>query len=336
MASQQNVDKLLKLIDETIEVPISSLINSSEWGKFNFEDIEDDLKKLFEMLNHLKILPLNLLPDAEITKITTGLDAPKKTIDAIKKFDIEQQNAKGTRDSYVNSIKSQIDAFYIATHLWIPYLAYQKGDVQKNIESLNDSVKKASNVLEQTKEDVKTKKSEIDSVVQAAKEASASVGVSHFSSNFKSEADTLEETAGKWLKTTIGLAISTFIVTLLSYWILDIPKDSSTAQIVQVLSTKLIIITVFFTATLWAGKMYRATMHQVTVNKHRANALLTFQAFVKASNDNHTRDAILMETTKSIFAISPSGYIENESSGSGQTNVVEIIKSGIDKIGKSE
>ncbi|PRM87131.1 hypothetical protein [Aliarcobacter cryaerophilus] len=336
MASQQNVDKLLKLIDETIEVPISSLINSSEWGKFNFEDIEDDLKKLFEMLNHLKILPLNLLPDAEITKITTGLDAPKKTIDAIKKFDIEQQNAKGTRDSYVNSIKSQIDAFYIATHLWIPYLAYQKGDVQKNIESLNDSVKKASNVLEQTKEDVKTKKSEIDSVVQAAKEASASVGVSHFSSNFKNEADTLGKTAGKWLKTTIGLAVATFIVTLLSYWILDIPKDSSTAQIVQVLSTKLIIITVFFTATLWAGKMYRATMHQVTVNKHRANALLTFQAFVKASNDNHTRDAILMETTKSIFAISPSGYIENENSGSGQTNVVEIIKSGIDKIGKSE
>lgn len=43
-----------------------------------------------------------------------------------------------------------------------------------------------------------------------------------------------------------------------------------------------------------------------------------------------------METTKSIFAISPSGYIENENSGSGQTNVVEIIKSGIDKIGKSE
>jgi hypothetical protein len=37
-----------------------------------------------------------------------------------------------------------------------------------------------------------------------------------------------------------------------------------------------------------------------------------------------------------ILAISPSGYIENENSGSGQTNVVEIIKSGIDKIGKSE
>lgn len=288
MATQQNVDKLLKLIDETTEVPVVSLINSPDWGKFNFEDIEEDLKKLFEMLNHLKILPLNLLPDTEISKIVSGLDAPKKTIDAIKKFDIEQPNAKGTRDSYIQSIKTQVDAFYIATHLWIPYLAYQKGDVQKNIESLNDSVKKASTVLEQTKEDVKAKKVEIEDVVQAAKEASASVGVSHFSSNFKKEADDLETSAKRWLKTTIGLAVATFLITLLSYWILEIPKDSSTAQIVQVLSTKLILITVFFTATLWSGKMYRAMMHQVTVNRHRANALLTFQAFVKASNDNRT------------------------------------------------
>ena len=122
MASQQNVDKLLKLIDETIEVPISSLITSSEWGKFNFEDIEDDLKKLFEMLNHLKILPLNLLPDAEITKITTGLDAPKKTIDAIKKFDIEQQNLPlPKRDLRPVSLEEQLicfaDKFYSKTRL---------------------------------------------------------------------------------------------------------------------------------------------------------------------------------------------------------------------------
>jgi hypothetical protein len=119
MATQQNVDKLLKLIEETTETPVALLINSADWGKLNFEDTEEDLIKLFEMLNHLKILPLNLLPDAEISKIISGLDAPKKTIDAIKKFDIEQANAKSTRDSYAQSIQSQIDTFYISTHLWI-------------------------------------------------------------------------------------------------------------------------------------------------------------------------------------------------------------------------
>lgn len=39
-----------------------------------------------------------------------------------------------------------------------------------------------------------------------------------------------------------------------------------------------------------------------------------------------------METTKSIFSISQSGYIDNDQSSSQQTNVVEIVKSGIEKI----
>lgn len=98
------------------------------------------------------------------------------------------------------------------------------------------------------------------------------------------------------------------------------------------LSTKLIIISVFFTATLWAGKMYRALMHQATVNTHRANALQTFQAFTTASNDAHTRDAVLLETTKSIFSVSPSGYIDSDTNGSQQTNVIEIVKSGLNSI----
>lgn len=241
---------------------LASLIDNPKWGTLNFGNIEENLQKLFEMLNHLKILPLDLLPDTEISKIKTALDNPKKTIDAIKKFNIEQPNAKTSRDSLINTIKTQIDSFYISTHIWIPYLAYQKGDVQKNIESLNDSVKKASDILKKTKEDINSKKSEIDSIIQATKEASANVDVSHFSSNFKNEAENLKRIARKWLITTIILAIVTISITFISYKILNISNDSSTAQIVQVLSTKLIIISIFFASTLRSGKMYRATMRE--------------------------------------------------------------------------
>lgn len=335
MASKPFIDQLLKNIDECLETPIDNLIQSPDWGKINFEDIEDDLKKLFDMLNHFKILPIELLPDTEIQKIMDGLSNPIKTIQVMRTFDIEQANAKTTRDSLAQNLKQQIDLFYVTAHLWIPYLAYQKGDVQRNIELLNSSVKKASDVLETTKDEIKEKKAEIDDVIMAAKEASASVGVSHFSSNFKQEATDLEKLANKWLMLTGSLALSTLLTTIGSYWLLNIPNLASNAQIVQVLSTKLIIITVFFTATLWAGKMYRATMHQVMVNKHRANSLLTFQAFVKASNDIHIRDAVLMETTKSIFTLTSSGYIDGDSSGSKQTNVIEIVKSGMESMSKA-
>ncbi|MFZ1547427.1 MAG: hypothetical protein WAT12_10065, partial [Candidatus Nitrotoga sp.] len=79
--------------------------------------------------------------------------------------------------------------------------------------------------------------------------------------------------------------------------------------------------------TIWCGRIYKALKHQSTVNKHRANALKTFQAFVKAASNDNTRDAVLIETTRSIFASSPSGYLDTTDTPSDpSTKVLEIIK----------
>ncbi len=328
MATEQNVEKFNEAIDDCLQTEVSQLVSSSKWGTLDFKDVEPDIQKLFQMLNHFKTLPLILLPDTQLTNLTSDLKSPQDIIKKIRDFSIEGQNPKGIRDQLAQQIRTAVDTFYTTAHLWIPYLAYQKGDVQKNIEALNSSVKEASSVLDETKADVELKKEEIDSVVLAAKEASATVGVGHFSSNFDTEATILEGNANKWLKATGGLAGLTLAVTIGLYFLLPVADNASTAQIIQVLSTKIILITVFFTATLWSGKMYKATMHQMTINKHRSNSLKTFQAFIKASNETSTRDAVLLETTKSIFSVMPSGYIDNEQSSAGKsTNVIEVIKS---------
>ena len=73
--------------------------------------------------------------------------------------------------------------------------------------------------------------------------------------------------------------------------------------------------------------MYKTNKHQESVNKHRANALKTFQAFVEATNDPTVRDAVLMETTRSIFAFTPSGYLSESDRGpDAGSRVVEVIK----------
>jgi len=337
MATETSINEFNKLIDECLQTTTADLINSSDWGKFNFEDIEVEVNKLFQMLNHFKTLPIELLPEAELNKLVAGLKAPNTILEQIRTFSIDQQNPKGIRDQYASQIKATIDTFYTTAHLWIPYLAYQKGDVQKNIEALNNSVKNASAILDTTKVDVQTKKEEIDSVVLAAKEASASVGVGHFSANFEEEANTHKTNATKWLKTTVVLAGITLLSTIILYFVLPISDTATTPQIIQVLSTKIILISIFFTATLWAGKMYKATIHQMTMNKHRSNSLRTFQAFTKASNNTTTRDAVLMEATKSIFSILPSGYIDNERSGAtNNTSIIEVIKNSSDIIKKAD
>jgi hypothetical protein len=60
------------------------------------------------------------------------------------------------------------------------------------------------------------------------------------------------------------------------------------------------------------------------VNRHRALGLKTFQAFSAATSDNHTKDAVLMETTHSIFANTNTGLLNEPSSADSESNIIQI------------
>ena len=121
------------------------------------------------------------------------------------------------------------------------------------------------------------------------------------------------------------MAAFTLLVALVMVFI-PIHPDATTPQVVQMFTSKVVILGLLFTATIWCGRLYKAARHQGSINKHRANALRTFQAFTKAASDDAARDAVLMETTKSIFAFTTSGYLENESTPDGGLKIVEVVK----------
>src|SRR5882724_4341617 len=84
--------------------------------------------------------------------------------------------------------------------------------------------------------------------------------------------------------------------------------DYTPAQSVQLVIAKIIIFSVLLSATLWAGRIYRATRHNQVVNKHRQNALSTFETFTKAASDDATKSAVLLQATNCIFSPQQSGY----------------------------
>ena len=55
----------------------------------------------------------------------------------------------------------------------------------------------------------------------------------------------------------------------------------------------------------------------------------TLQAFTKAAPDDQTKAAVLLETTRSIYAIAPYGYLDGTDAPAGgdQIKVFELIKS---------
>ncbi len=327
MASQAMVDRVVKLAAATTHDPIDSLVSNPKWGTLNFEVARSDLDLLFSLAGHLGGLPIKLVPDGTAQSFATSLDAANLSIQLMREFALEgNSNPTQHRDTIVAQIKTNAEALLLTTQGWIAFLAYQKGDVQRNVEALNAAVVTASTLIETAKADAAIARKELDGVVAAAREASATVGVAHFTSDFSGQAGLLETQAGVWLKWTGGLAIATGVAAAVSF-LVPIPASATNAVVVQFMASKLVLLGVLLGATAWCGRTYRALKHQAAVNTHRANALKSFQAFVKATDDPGTRNAVLLETTRSIFSIAPTGYLEGESSGGDAgLKVLEIFK----------
>ena len=328
MASKEMVAKVQDLLEVITATPIDRLISNLDWGSINFQAAKPDLELLFNLCSHLKALPIEIVPDGVADNFATSLNQAMTTIASIKSFKIEDGNPTGARDQIIVNLKSHAEHLLTTTQGWIAFLAYQKGDVQKNIEELTNAIATAKSLLDKGNREVSFKVKEIGDIVTAAREASASAGVAVFTSDFEGHAATLSKDAEQWLRNTLLCAIGTILTAFVSIFI-PIDKDATNAQIFQYISSKLVVLLVLITATAWCGRIYKALMHQISVAKHRANSLKTFQAFVKATTNDSTRDAVLMETTRSIFTNTPSGYLDSTDANSDTagTRVLEIVKS---------
>ena len=77
--------------------------------------------------------------------------------------------------------------------------------------------------------------------------------------------------------------------------------------------------------TVWAARNYRAHRHLQVVNEHRQKALTTFDMFAAAAKDEATKNFVLVEVTRCIFAPTSTGYSGEEPAGPAD-RIIEIVK----------
>ena len=116
---------------------------------------------------------------------------------------------------------------------------------------------------------------------------------------------------------TGSLGVLTLLAAIATWWI-GLNTDREGFSLLHAFGGKIAILVVFFTATLWSGRVYRALMHQATLNRHRALGLQTFQAFSAAASDDASKDAVLIETTRSIFSAGSTGYLDTQDQNHAQ------------------
>lgn len=120
---------------------------------------------------------------------------------------------------------------------------------------------------------------------------------------------------------TIAYAIYSF-----GYQLHEAAQNAPTAKLVTLTVERVIVISILSTAILFCVRNYSAARHNFVINRHRQNALSTFETFVKASGDDQTKDAVLLQATRSIFTPQASGYLKPDVEAAPSNQIIEIMR----------
>lgn len=69
MATQEAAENLRAMISKSLAFREQKLESRSEWGSITFEKAAADFKRIFELLAHLSVLPLEYLTDSAVAQI---------------------------------------------------------------------------------------------------------------------------------------------------------------------------------------------------------------------------------------------------------------------------
>jgi uncharacterized membrane protein YidH (DUF202 family) len=199
------------------------------------------------------------------------------------------------------------------------YLAHRDPSGRNQLIALTDRFESGLRVLTE-------KSSEFDVIMAEARDAAALTAVAAHEAVFETAHTNYEKSSEAWLRWSVVAIIGTIAVTALLVFVMPLDKDATNALITRYLLIRIVVISFAVYAVSFTVNNYRATTHLRVVNEHRRNALKTFAAFAAAAHDPVTKDAVLLEATRSIFVQGNTGYLTGGEDDASPSRVVEMVK----------
>lgn len=287
----------------------------------NFTAAIEPANQLIDLYRQLPVEVLSQLPNAILDQIQKQADNDYNILDSILKF--EPGSPKADRDGRQQNLVNAYDPTFIRLHPFISYSVRKSTDfsrLERDARSLIQSVTDRAVELQQ---ELEKRRKDADEVLAAVRKVAEEQGVSQQAIYFKNEADKHESEATTWLKTTIILTIvlTVYAVATLFLHKWNFLTPSTAYETTQLAVSKILIfLTISFFLVL-SSRNYLAHRHNVVVNRHRQNALATYEALVKASAEA-SRDIVLAKAADCIFSAQATGFGKGDSTdGSFSVNV---------------
>lgn len=305
---------LNKRIDKILSLDIEKdLVREIELGKnLSFSSYRFLFENVFNALAIIRRFDLTKLPIGQLGSLHSQSTNIENSITAIRNFDANISNPMQVRDSHATSLEQNFETMF-------PNFAYVAAISQLNVDLVKQK-KEIDQLFTNASQNLK----EIESILNKSREATAKIGITEYETVFLAESEKHELASRKWLAAVATLGALTLAGTISLLFLR--PELTSTSDLVQFTFAKVVVLTIAFYGLSLCIRNDKAHRHNSVVNKHRQNALKTFEMFVKSTDDQQTKNAILLEVTHSIFSNQNSGYLQTENESDVSNKVIEIFR----------
>jgi hypothetical protein len=324
---------LSAVLEKLNQIRPETLVRREVLGQaLSFEAGLPIFERTLGLFRDLSICALDNAPFEVLQQLTNVSEQAFRQFQQIQSFSLEQNpsNPAAQRDSLIDQLRNQWNSYYTTI---TPHISYsiRKGT---DFDSLEREARGSLSLTKQIVTDLRTEKDKILADMQGAlekvRQAAAEAGVAQHAIHFREEAVEHLKQSRVWLAATVLSGFATIAVAIytLGIQLHDIAKDpqTKTGELVQLAIARIVVVSVMSIAVAWCGRNYSASRHNFVINRHRQNALSTFETFVKAAGDQQTKDAVLVQATQSIFSPQASGYLKNESDGPQSTQIIELVR----------
>lgn len=328
---QQERDKLNTALSELHQLKAADLVREETLGRdLNFTAGVPYFERLLKLYRDLHDSSLDGLSHSALSQLRTHAEQALTLLKQVVNFEVTQHSSPvQVRDTLINQIRDAYDGHFQVVEPHIAY-AIRKGTdfeaLEREARETVTEIKKAAGELKSQSDETMR---EMQSVLKSVREAAAQVGVAQHATHFKDQAVEHRKDARRWLWTSAVLALLG-ILTLFGLFVWPFHPEvtfENTAQVIYAVASRVLVFSVIYYAILWAARNFMAQRHNYIVNKHRQNALSTFETFVKAAGDDQdVKNSVLLQAAQSIYGPQASGYIVKESVPAPPTNIVEIVK----------
>lgn len=303
---------------------VTSLPRKAELGSLSFDKAIEPARRLISLYGQIPISILPEFPDAQLAQIRDMATSTKTRLDQIIQFDLNQSNPQAIQASLISALDDEYNNTFGILYPLIAYAAARAVDFGRLESQGRDAVRQIQEQAGSIVGEMKTASTEAAQILSEVRKVASEQGVSQQAIYFKMAADDYQTSTEKWRMATIYMSIGLGVYSILTLFSNQIPwfRPATAAESLQLVISKALVFGVMAYMLALCARNFLSNTHNTVVNRHRQNALVTFEALAKAAAPEQ-RDIVLAHAAACIFTPQETGFSRTHS-GPPQT-LVELL-----------